>query len=36
MGYAWAPGSEEIAYVTNLDLVPAVSTNNDVFTLVAG
>jgi dipeptidyl aminopeptidase/acylaminoacyl peptidase len=34
MGYAWAPGSEEIAYVTNLDLVPAVSTNNDVFTLL--
>jgi dipeptidyl aminopeptidase/acylaminoacyl peptidase len=34
IGYAWAPGSEEIAYVTNLDLVPAVSTNNDVFTLL--
>jgi len=34
MGYAWAPGSEEIAYVTNLDLVPAVSTNNDLFTLL--
>jgi dipeptidyl aminopeptidase/acylaminoacyl peptidase len=34
MGYAWAPGSEEIAYVTNLDLVPATSTNNDVFTLL--
>jgi len=34
MGYAWSPGSEEIAYVTNLDLVPAVSTNNDVFTLL--
>jgi dipeptidyl aminopeptidase/acylaminoacyl peptidase len=34
MGYAWAPGSEEIAYVTNLDLVPAASTNNDVFTLL--
>jgi dipeptidyl aminopeptidase/acylaminoacyl peptidase len=33
-GYAWAPGSEEIAYVTNLDLVPAASTNNDVFTLL--
>jgi dipeptidyl aminopeptidase/acylaminoacyl peptidase len=32
-GYAWAPDSEEIAYVTNLDLVPAASTNNDVFTL---
>ncbi|WP_254063893.1 S9 family peptidase [Granulicella sp. S190] len=34
MGYAWAPGSEEIAYVTNVDLVPAASTNNDVFTLL--
>jgi dipeptidyl aminopeptidase/acylaminoacyl peptidase len=34
LGYAWAPGSEEIAYVTNLDLVPAASTNNDVFTLL--
>lgn len=34
MGYAWAPGSEEIAYVTNVDLVRAASTNNDVFTLL--
>jgi len=33
IGYAWAPDSEEIAYVTNLDKVPAASTNNDVFTL---
>ncbi len=33
LGYAWAPDSHEIAYVTNLDLVPAASTNNDVFTL---
>ncbi len=33
MGYAWAPDSNEIAYVTNVDLVPAASTNNDVFTL---
>src|SRR5271154_5280770 len=33
VGYAWAPDSQEIAYVTNLDLVPAASTNNDVFTL---
>jgi dipeptidyl aminopeptidase/acylaminoacyl peptidase len=33
IGYAWAPDSQEIAYVTNLDLVPAASTNNDVFTL---
>jgi dipeptidyl aminopeptidase/acylaminoacyl peptidase len=31
--YAWAPDSKEIAYVTNLDPVPAISTNNDVFTL---
>jgi dipeptidyl aminopeptidase/acylaminoacyl peptidase len=33
LGYAWAPDSQEIAYVTNLDPVPAASTNNDVFTL---
>ena len=33
LGYAWAPDSQEIAYVTNLDAVPAASTNNDVFTL---
>ena len=33
LGYAWAPDSKEIAYVTNVDLVPAASTNNDVFTL---
>ena len=33
MGYAWAPDSKEIAYVTNLDLVPAASTNNDIYTL---
>jgi dipeptidyl aminopeptidase/acylaminoacyl peptidase len=33
LGYAWAPDSKEIAYVTNLDPVPAASTNNDVFTL---
>jgi dipeptidyl aminopeptidase/acylaminoacyl peptidase len=31
--YAWAPDSREIAYVTNLDPVPAASTNNDVFAL---
>jgi len=31
--YAWAPDSKEIAFVTNLDKVPAASTNNDVFTL---
>ena len=33
LGYAWAPDSKEIAYVTNLDKVPAATTNNDVFTL---
>ncbi len=33
IGYAWAPDSKEVAYVTNLDAVPAASTNNDVFTL---
>jgi dipeptidyl aminopeptidase/acylaminoacyl peptidase len=31
--YAWAPDSKEIAYVANLDKVPAASTNNDIFTL---
>jgi dipeptidyl aminopeptidase/acylaminoacyl peptidase len=31
-GYAWAPDSKEIAFVTNVDLVPAASTNNDVYT----
>ncbi|HEU4635284.1 MAG TPA: S9 family peptidase [Edaphobacter sp.] len=33
IGYAWAPDSHEIAFVTNLDAAPAASTNNDVFTL---
>ena len=31
--YAWAPDSNEIAYVAKLDRVPAASTNNDVYTL---
>ena len=31
--YAWSPDSKEIAYTTNLDQVPAASTNNDIFTL---
>ena len=31
--YAWAPDSKEVAYVTNLDVEPAASTNNDVITL---
>lgn len=33
VGYAWAPDSHEVAFVANLDAVPAASTNNDVFTL---
>jgi dipeptidyl aminopeptidase/acylaminoacyl peptidase len=33
LGYAWAPDSKEIAFVTNVDLVPAASTNNDLYTL---
>jgi len=33
VGYAWAPDSHEIAFVTNLDAVPAASTNNDIYTL---
>jgi len=42
LGYAWAPDSKEIAYVTNLevgfakpdsDKQPGESTNNDIFTL---
>jgi dipeptidyl aminopeptidase/acylaminoacyl peptidase len=42
LGYAWAPDSHEIAYVTNLevglatptsDKQPGESTNNDIFTL---
>jgi len=32
-GYAWAPDSHEIAFVTNVDIVPAASTNNDIYTL---
>jgi dipeptidyl aminopeptidase/acylaminoacyl peptidase len=42
LGYAWAPDSHEIAYVTNLEvglatptsaMQPGESTNNDIFTL---
>jgi dipeptidyl aminopeptidase/acylaminoacyl peptidase len=42
LGYAWAPASHEIAYVTNLEVgfakpgvfpQPGESTNNDIFTL---
>jgi dipeptidyl aminopeptidase/acylaminoacyl peptidase len=36
LGYAWAPDSREIAYVVNLDKVPAESTNNDIFVLQVG
>jgi dipeptidyl aminopeptidase/acylaminoacyl peptidase len=31
--YAWAPDSQEIAYVAKLDKVPAASTNNDIYVL---
>ncbi len=33
LGYAISPDGREVAYVTNLDKVPAASTNNDVFVL---
>ncbi len=33
LGYSISPDGKEIAYVTNLDPVPAASTNNDIFTL---
>jgi dipeptidyl aminopeptidase/acylaminoacyl peptidase len=36
LGYAISPDGKEIAYVTNLDKVPAESTNNDIFTLQLG
>jgi dipeptidyl aminopeptidase/acylaminoacyl peptidase len=36
LGYAISPDGTEIAYVTNLDKVPAESTNNDIFTLQVG
>jgi dipeptidyl aminopeptidase/acylaminoacyl peptidase len=35
-GYAISPDGKEIAYVVNLDKVPAESTNNDVFVLAVG
>jgi dipeptidyl aminopeptidase/acylaminoacyl peptidase len=31
--YAWSPDSKEIAYVVNLDPVPAISTSKQVYTL---
>jgi dipeptidyl aminopeptidase/acylaminoacyl peptidase len=33
LGYAWAPDSKEMAFVANVEAVPAASTNNDVFSL---
>jgi len=36
LGYAISPDGKEIAYVVNLDKVPAESTNNDIFVLQAG
>src|SRR5438445_117902 len=33
VGYAWAPDSKEVAFVTNVDVVPAASTTNGVFRL---
>jgi len=35
-GYAISPDGKEIAYVVNLEKVPAESTNNDVFVLAVG
>ncbi|WP_254059715.1 S9 family peptidase [Granulicella sp. L46] len=36
VGYAISPDGKEIAYVVNLDKVPAESTNNDIFVLQVG
>ncbi len=36
LGYAISPDGKEIAYATNLDKVPAESTNNDIFVLQLG
>ncbi len=36
LGYAISPDGKEIAYVANLDKVPAESTNNDIFVLQVG
>ena len=36
LGYAISPDGKEIAYVVNLEKVPAESTNNDVFVLAVG
>jgi dipeptidyl aminopeptidase/acylaminoacyl peptidase len=36
LGYAISPDGKEIAYVANLDKVPAESTNNDIYVLQVG
>jgi dipeptidyl aminopeptidase/acylaminoacyl peptidase len=36
LGYAISPDGKEIAYVVNLEKVPAASTNNDVYVLKVG
>jgi dipeptidyl aminopeptidase/acylaminoacyl peptidase len=36
IGYAISPDGREVAYVTNLDEVPAASTNNDIFVVQVG
>jgi len=36
IGYAISPDGHEVAYVVNLDKVPAESTNNDIYTLQLG
>ena len=36
LGYAFSPDSKELAYVVNLDEVPAASTNNDIYTIQLG
>jgi dipeptidyl aminopeptidase/acylaminoacyl peptidase len=36
LGYAISPDGREIAYVVNRDMVPAESTNNDIYVLQVG
>jgi dipeptidyl aminopeptidase/acylaminoacyl peptidase len=36
LGYAISPDGKEIAYVVNLEKVPAASTNNDIYVLKVG
>lgn len=36
LGYAISPDGREIAYVVNMDKVPAESTNNDIYVLEVG